>query len=306
MRPSALPPAALRAVGVDWGTTHRRACALAADGRCVEAVSDAQGMLAARGRFEAALGELLGAFGPLAAAAPVVLSGMVGSAQGWVDAGYLELPLPLASLRERLVPVPSARAGVVIVPGVIGRGGTQLDVMRGEEAQLLGAVALGHADGWFVLPGTHSKWVRVESGAIVDFATYMTGELFALLSRHGTLAAAMEEGGAGSHRAGAFDEGLNAAADGALSNLLFGVRARVVGGAMAAGDAPSYLSGLLIGAEWHDLRRRGGGSLPGHVTMIAAPGLAQRYTQAARRFAVELCALDAQAVHCAALAALTS
>ncbi|HRI19076.1 MAG TPA: 2-dehydro-3-deoxygalactonokinase, partial [Burkholderiaceae bacterium] len=244
MQLCASPPAALGAIGVDWGTTHRRACALGTDGRCIRAVADAQGMLSARGRFESALEELLGAFGTVPATTPVVLSGMVGSAQGWVDAGYLELPLPLASLRERLVPVPSARAGVVIVPGVIGRGGTQLDVMRGEEAQLLGAVALGHADGWFVLPGTHSKWVRVESGAIVDFATYMTGELFALLSRHGTLAAAMEEGGADSHRAEAFDEGLNAAADGALSNLLFGVRARVVGAAMAACDAPSYLSGL--------------------------------------------------------------
>ena len=304
MEPATALSAALRAVGVDWGTTHRRACAIAADGACGTVFADAHGLFAARGNFEAALEELLGVLGPLAPAAPVVLSGMVGSAQGWLDAGYLELPLALSALRQHLVPVPGASAGVVIVPGVIRRSGTSLDVMRGEETQLLGAVALGHADGWFVLPGTHSKWVRVEGGSIVDFATYMTGELFALLSRQGTLAAALEEGGS-PHCAEAFDEGLQVAAEQALSQALFGVRARVVGGGMPANRAPSYLSGLLIGAEWHDLRRRGGGRLPERVTMIAAPELAVRYGQAARRLGVDLRALDAQAVHCAALAALT-
>lgn len=289
-------------VGIDWGTTHRRGYALDADGACVAEAQDEQGLLASRGRFEVALDEMLAALGVTEAALSVVMSGMVGSAQGWIDAGYLDAPLALARLRERLVLLGSSSR--CIVPGVaLRRGREVVDVMRGEETQLLGAAVLGHRDGWFVLPGTHSKWVRLEGGAIVDFATYMTGELFALLGSQGTLGAAMPEDD-GEHCAQAFAAGLDAAEGVALSHALFGLRARVVGGMMPADHARSYLSGLLIGAEWHDLRRRCGGRLPARATLIAAPSLAPRYADSARHFGVELQQLDARAVYLAALSEL--
>lgn len=291
-------------VGIDWGTTHRRGYALAAEGRCIAEHADADGLLAARGRFPAALDTLLAALDARDPAVDVVMSGMVGSAQGWVPAPYLDIGQPLAALREHLVEVPGTPRRVRIVPGCRLQRGERVDVMRGEETQLLGAVALGRADGWFLLPGTHSKWVQLRAGAIVDFATYMTGELFALLSAHGTLAAAAGDAADEAHRPSAFASGLNAAADTALSHALFGCRARVVGGAMPAADARSYLSGLLIGAEWHDLHRRCGGAWPAAVTMIAAPALAARHADAAQAFGVTLHTLAPRNVYLAALAQL--
>jgi len=294
--------AAAATVGIDWGTTHRRAYVLDAAGRCLREHADGEGLLAARGRFEASLAALLAALDADGEGVEVLMSGMVGSAQGWVEAPYLDVEVPLAMLRERQVGVPGPNRRIRIVPGVRLRRGERVDVMRGEETQLLGAAALGHADGWFVLPGTHSKWVQLRASTIVDFATYLSGELYALLSREGTLAAAMSGGEA--HVAPAFAAGLAAAADGALSNALFGVRARVVGGAMAPGDARSYLSGLLIGAEWHDLRRRCGGRWPDAVTLVGEPGLAARHADAARAFGVALHGVDPRAAHLAALASL--
>ena len=292
-------------VGIDWGTTHRRGVVLDGAGRCIARVQDAQGLLGARGRFAAALDEMLAALGVADAPLPVLLSGMVGSAQGWRDAGYLDAPLPLARLREHLVPLGEDAPRAAIVPGVaLRRGGRIVDVMRGEETQLLGAAELGARDGWFLLPGTHTKWARLESAAIVDFATYLTGELYALLGAQGTLAMVLQGQGE-EHRPAAFAQGLDAAAEAALSHVLFGLRARVVGGSLPAADARSFLSGLLIGAEWHDLRRRCAGSLPARATLVAAPGLAQRQAEAARHFGVALQVLDPDAVQIAALAALT-
>jgi 2-dehydro-3-deoxygalactonokinase len=294
--------ATIRAVGIDWGTTHRRGYAIDAGGHCVAEVADTRGMLAARGHFEAALDELLAALGVRDATTPIVMSGMVGSAQGWMDAGYLDAPLPLTRLRERLVPVPGTGGRAAIVPGVALRRDGQVDVMRGEETQLLGAHALGHGNGWFALPGTHGKWVRVEGGAIVDMATYLTGELFALLAAQGTLAAAIGDGDDGGHDDAAFAQGLATAGEGgALSHALFGLRARIVTGALPARHGRSYLSGLLIGAEWRDLRRRCGGHWPASVTVIASPTLVARHADAARALGVALQVVDARAAYLAAL-----
>ena len=294
------------AVGVDWGTTHRRGYALAADGRCLAEHADADGMLAARGRFEASLETLLQTLNAADPQVRVLMSGMVGSAHGWMQAPYLDPEVPLRDLGHHLLRVPGAARRVDIVPGIALRTADTVDVMRGEETQLLGAALLGHEDGWFLLPGTHSKWVRMAEGRVADFATFMTGELFDLLGRHGTLAAAAgtEHAGADTHHPEAFDQGLRAGADVALSHALFGCRARVVTGALPPEQARSYLSGLLIGAEWHELRRRGAGHLPTTVTVIGAPHLAARHAEAAAAFGVTLQHLDPAEVYKTALAHL--
>jgi 2-dehydro-3-deoxygalactonokinase len=294
------------AVGVDWGTTHRRGYALAADGRCLAEHADADGMLAARGRFEASLETLLQALNASGPQVRVLMSGMVGSAHGWVQAPYLGPEVRLRELGHHLLRVPSTARRVDIVPGIALKTASAVDVMRGEETQLLGAALLGHDDGWFLLPGTHSKWVRMAEGRVADFATFMTGELFDLLGRHGTLAAAAgaEHAGADVHHPEAFGQGLRAGADVALSHALFGCRARVVTGALPPEQARSYLSGLLIGAEWHELRRRGAGHLPTTVTPIGAPHLAARHAEAAAAFGVTLQHLDPSEVYKTALAHL--
>src|SRR5256885_2988222 len=157
--PDPRTPAAI--VGIDWGTTNRRMWALDAAARPVREAEDAAGMLASRGRFADALAEALVHIGPLASGARVLLSGMVGSAQGWHEVPYVDSSVPLETLREHLFVVPDAPGSIDcrIVPGLRWRGddGT-VDVMRGEETQLLGLVALGHRDGRFMHPGTHSKW----------------------------------------------------------------------------------------------------------------------------------------------------
>ncbi|KQV27068.1 2-dehydro-3-deoxygalactonokinase [Massilia sp. Root335] len=287
------PTSTRRLLGIDWGTSNRRAYLVDAAGTRLAERADDQGMLAARPDFAGSFARLLAAM-DVDADVPVVASGMVGSAQGWRDIPYLDIGVPLEALPDCLVCIDDPRAGrpCLIVPGYAQRG-AHVDVMRGEETQLLGAVALGRRDGWFVLPGTHSKWVLVEDGIMRRIATFMTGELFATLSAHGTLAPLMT----GDDDDAAFVAGLDEARLGApLSNALFGVRARVVTGAMPAAQARSFVSGLLVGAEFVAAGR----AAP--LTCIGSPALQARYARAAGHFGVTLAGLDPDRVYCAALA----
>ena len=288
------PTSSRRLLGIDWGTSNRRAYLVDAEGNRLAERADDQGMLAARPDFAASFAQLLAAM-DVDAGIPVVASGMVGSAQGWRDIPYLDIDTPLEALPDRLVRIDDPRAGrpCLIVPGYAQRG-AHVDVMRGEETQLLGAVALGRRDGWFVLPGTHSKWVHVQDGVIRRIATFMTGELFATLSAHGTLAPLMA-GDADDDAA--FVAGLDESRRGApLSNALFGVRARVVTGAMPAAQTRSFVSGLLVGAEFV----AAGNDAP--LTCIGSPALQGRYARAADHFGMPLSGLDPDRVYCAALA----
>ena len=289
-------------VGIDWGTTHRRVIALDAQGQLRHAFDDAEGMLRASGRFASVLERTLERVGPLASRASAVLSGMVGSAQGWHEVPYLDTAVPLDRLADHLHRVPDAMPGVDcrIVPGYRWRGRDgSVDVMRGEETQLLGAVALGRRDGWFVLPGTHSKWVRLRDGRIERFATYMTGELFALLREHGTLAPLMHEA---VDDAAAFERGVVQGGSTALARALFGCRAQVVAGDLPKASARDHLSGLLIGAEWHDAWRRMADD-PAPPCLIGTAELCRRHLHAARMLGVPATALDANDVQLAAWSA---
>ncbi len=288
-----------RFLGIDWGTTHRRAMLLGPDGELLDLRRDEEGSLACRGRFRAALQDLLRAW-PAAGDAPVVMAGMVGSALGWQEVPYLDAALPLQRLAQHLAPVADAPAGArwFIVPGLCWRGAQgRADVMRGEETQLLGAAALGVGEGWIVLPGTHSKWVLLQGGAVAALRTCMTGELFAALRERGTLAPLMAEPSLDADAD--FDRGVQALGDEELGHALFGARARVVGaGAPAAGTA-EYVSGLLMAAEWRDALRRG--LPPGQpVRLLGEPALAARHARCARHFGCRTERLDPQAAQLAA------
>jgi 2-dehydro-3-deoxygalactonokinase len=289
-------------VGIDWGTSNRRAYLIDASGACLAEHEDNQGMLAVGGRdkFGASLAGLLEAMRlqhDIPADVPVIMAGMVGSASGWQEVGYQDASAPLEGLPRHLAPVadPAWAGRCHIVPGYCYRDGGAVDVMRGEETQLLGAVALGHRDGWIVLPGTHSKWVLLRDGVIQSLATYMTGELFAMLSAGGTLSSMMS--GDTTDAAG-FAAGLEQAARGQpLSNSLFRVRAGVVAKAAPPEQAAALASGLLIGAEFAAAALQPGQG----ITVIGSPALAARYAAAAAHFGLQCEVLDPHRVFCTAV-----
>jgi 2-dehydro-3-deoxygalactonokinase len=288
-----------RILGIDWGTTNRRAYLVGAGGTCIDSRADGQGMLAARPDFGPSLAALLADM-HIPSTAPVMASGMIGSAQGWKETPYLDTAIALESLPSHLVRVRDDVSGCacLLVPGYRWQDEDgRVDVMRGEEMQLLGAVSLGRRDGWLVLPGTHSKWVRLEDGLVRHISTFMTGELFATLGKVGTLAPLMD----GSDDPGAFAAGVDEARRRAvLSTALFGVRARVVTGAMPATHTRSFVSGLLIGAELVAALGLMGNERT-TVATIAAPKLHGYYGIAAERLGIDLLALDPDAVYRAAL-----
>jgi 2-dehydro-3-deoxygalactonokinase len=256
-----------RFVAVDWGTTNRRAW-LVEDGRAVRTERDAAGILAVpAGGFAAEAAALRDRFDGL----PLLMAGMVGSNRGWVDAGYVPCP---ATLEDLAAGVREAAPGVRIVPGVSTVAGDRGDVMRGEEVQLLGAVAAGlaPADALLCQPGTHCKWARMAGGAIGRFATAMTGELFALLKAHALIGAAMAAPVA---PGAAFLDGVARAGEGDWLAALFGVRPASLLGLRDDADAASYVSGLLIGS---DVRAQVAAGETAHV--LADPALGALYAAA--------------------------
>lgn len=307
-------------IGIDWGTTHRRAALIGADGALLGERVDGEGALACKGRFRESLQALVAGWPGATPELPVVMAGMVGAAIGWQAVSYLEGDTALSDLPRHLTPVADTPAGRrwFIAPGWCLRGeGGVVDVMRGEETQLYGALhALGPdaSDGCYVLPGTHSKWVRLHAGRITELRTYMTGELFALLRQHGTLASAMQTAGAGEEAGMRHDSvadspdflrGVAEAARGpVLTNALFGARARVVTGAMAPGAAAAYVSGLLIGAEWADAQRLASRDEP--VRVIGEPALAALHAACARVHDRRLETLDARQIQLAAWRAMAA
>ncbi len=285
-------------IGVDWGSTHRRSYVFDAGGKCTASHADDLGALACGGRFEAALRDLTATLA--VKPARITLSGMVGSSLGWREVAYLTDSVPLWELRNHLALIDGyeQHTQVRIVPGYCVRDMEGMpDVMRGEETQLLGALLMGHHSGWFVLPGTHSKWVLLNRGRIVQLKTFMTGELFQLLSQHGSIASLCIKGA--NFEEAVFIEGIRASQQGALSNLLFRCRARVVCSDMPAAYTIDYLSGLLIGAELSVLA-----SLKPMINffhIIGEPRLAYRYELGAKVLALRCQSIDAVQSFCAAM-----
>lgn len=289
-------------IALDWGTTSLRAYKLAAGGvvlaqralssgimqlpktpRVINGGECADGFELA---FEEACGDWLDAQPDL----PVIACGMVGSAQGWREAAYCETPANVANLGNSLQTLVSLRGTRVhIVPGVIQRSRLP-NVMRGEETQVLGVLqnlpAEAGGDLLIGLPGSHSKWVEVIEGRITHFDTFMTGEVFAVLSEHSILGRTQQQGAA--FDGVAFDRGVQVAlsADGELGVLstLFSARTLGLTGELAPTAQADYLSGLMIGHELAALatvqrRRRNSVHLPS-IILIGNAQLCARYGRA--------------------------
>jgi 2-dehydro-3-deoxygalactonokinase len=276
-------------VGVDWGVSHRRAYVYDADGQCLRVHEDEEGMLAARGSFATSLAALLVALG-VHLETPVLMSGMVGSGQGWREIPCLGTEVAPTALARHLVRLQGQR---FIVPGYAQRQ-PHADMLRGEETHLLGLVLSGTGDGWVLLPGAHSKWVYLKAGRVVRWTTFVTGELLESQRHMATMASLLEA--RCSDDPVAFEHGLQLARSGMpLSQALFSVRASVMNGAIAAGQTMPMVSGVLIGAEFQGMA----GILPEQrsLHLIATPALASLYQRAADVFGWRVNTPDAHALY---------
>lgn len=278
-------------IALDWGTSSLRAYKLGPAGVVLEHRALACGIMHLPSEprdiagvhcsdgfelaFDAACGDWLDAQPDL----PVIACGMVGSAQGWSEAAYRHTPVDVARLGQALHRVRSLRGvDVHIVPGVIEQAGLP-NVMRGEETQVLGVLQGLAAEVLIGLPGSHSKWVEVVDGCITHFDTFMTGEVFAVLSKHSILGRTQLP--TEHFQADAFDRGVQVARSqdgqrGVLSTL-FSTRTLGLTGELTPEQQPDYLSGLLIGHELAGLPAR---ARQQPIILVGAAALCTRYQRA--------------------------
>ena len=277
-------------IGVDWGTSSLRGARFDEGGKVLEERAFARGILTVtQGGFAAVFDECFGDWMSLAGTR-CLISGMAGSQQGWQEAPYCACPANLDDVAAHLAWIEPGR--IAIVPGLSCEHTGVPDVMRGEETQVFGALRLlGIDSGTFVMPGTHSKWIGVEAGRIVSFATLMTGEFYALLRQHSILARTLPADDAELVEA-AFDAGLaHARSSPGLLQSAFSVRTLSLFDRLPLNERPSYLSGLVIGEELRTRALRGGEE----VVVIGAEALTRRYARALAQRDVCVRSLGAEA-----------
>jgi 2-dehydro-3-deoxygalactonokinase len=268
---------------LDWGTSAFRAWRLDEEGTVLARHAAPCGIATVEGGdFAGVLQREIGAW--LSATTQVTLSGMISSRNGWVETPYAPLPARLEDLaRHALRRTAPWGAPLTFLPGVAAFGDDP-DVVRGEEIQLFGAVPEGHA-GVVLLPGTHAKWMAVADGAIRDVATYLTGEIFALLLRHSIIGRLVPDDTG--QQPEAFAQGVALARrerePGDLLHDIFTARSRTLIGGMAPAEIPDFLSGLLIGAEI----RAGLARMPTQqATLAGEAALVARYATALASFGI--------------------
>ena len=264
-------------VAVDWGTSSFRLWLVDRAGNVLGERRSHEGMIAAgKLGFATVLQSHLGAVGA-AHELPVVVCGMAGARQGWIEAGYVDTPALLTSILKHAVAVPGQDRDIRILPGIAQRDPKAPDVMRGEETQLLGALGVDAADDAVVcMPGTHSKWVRVSGGTVERFATFMTGELFGVVSRETILSHAVT-GADEAEDIDAFKSAVTVAFEtpALAANLLFQVRSRQLLYGGKPSSAREKISGILIGLE---LAAGLAGAVPrGGITLVASGRLQMLY-----------------------------
>jgi 2-dehydro-3-deoxygalactonokinase len=291
---TAAPPCP-RLIAVDWGTSSLRVWLMDGAANVLSARRRAKGLLSIAdltvaergGEYERILSDVCGDWLRDHPGLPAIACGMVGSSEGWVDAGYLALPTDLTLRADAFTTIDHAHGVLHVVPGlrIASLADAAGDLLRGEESQLVGALDLAgrdHPRQTFVLPGTHTKWVRVEDGKVISFTTAMTGEIFGLLLRDGLLARTAAPA-SGDDRA--FERGLRTTTDRGLLTELFGGRALVLDGLLDPSSLPDYISGVLIADELrHQLPTY---ATSGPVVLCGAPELCARYSKALAQNGVE-------------------
>ncbi len=275
-----MPPAL---IAIDWGSSSFRAYLMSEAGEVLDEVASVDGIGSVlAGAYPVTLKRLIGRWLDAHPSLPIIASGMVGSRHGWREAPYVSLPAGPGDVASRMIEVEADGRRVALAPGLsyVDEAG-QPDVIRGEETEIFGIADAGVS--LIVLPGSHSKWARIEGGRVVAFRTYVTGELFAALRDH-TLAGAFAKlapaKAPGKPFALGAERGAAAAAcqgKSGLIGLMFGARSLPLMGGLAEDDAGEYLSGLLIGAEIGEGLRLFSREEP---YLAGAEALVQRYLKA--------------------------
>lgn len=265
-----------RLIGIDWGTSSFRAALMDGEGRILDRVASGEGLLSVPDKaFESVLERAVAHWD---ASLPAIASGMVTSRTGWVETPYLPCPADAGDLARALTRIvtPAGRR-LAFVTGMSCRHADGApDVMRGEETQIAGLSVTG--ERLAVMPGTHSKWVRLAAGRILSFRTAMTGDAFAALKDHTVLRLttaeprSSDEAFAAGVRAGAADNGAG------LLGKLFRQRAGSLMGDFPAHETADRLSGLLIGTEIAEARDFA--PTEGPVLIVGGDALAARYAKA--------------------------
>jgi len=284
-------------IALDWGTTHLRGWAMTADGQVLAHNSSEHGMgRLTRAGYEPALLDLTQ--GWFSGKVIAIACGMVGSRQGWIEAPYASTPC--MALPTGLVTAPTSTHGLTVhvIPGI--KQDKPADVMRGEETQIAGFLALNPGwDGVLCLPGTHTKWAQVSAGEVVSFQTCMTGELFSVIGTQTVLRHSVSADGWDDD---AFAQGL---ADGferpeRLTARLFSLRAEHLLHGQDAVAGRARLSGLLIGVELAATRAYWLGS---QIAVIGAGKVASLYVTALAAQSAPAMQADGTAVTLAGLTA---
>lgn len=287
-------------VAADWGTSQLRLWLMDGADHVIEARRAPCGMGSlAPSEFEPALVDLLGDALPETGRLAVICCGMAGSRQGWAEARYRAAPCRPPSVEAATrAPTCDPRLAVHLLPGI--QQESPADVMRGEETQIAGLLASEPGfDGIACLPGTHTKWVHLSAGEVVSFRTFMTGEIFALLSGRSVLRHAMAgEGWDDAAFADALDEAMSCPSN--VAAKLFEIRAASLLEGLAPGAARARLSGLLIGIELAAARPFWLGQ---DVAILGESRIASAYAKALEGQGVPARRQDADAMTLAGLAA---
>jgi 2-dehydro-3-deoxygalactonokinase len=281
-------------VGINWGSTNFRAFLISSEGRAIDEYSAPAGVVALDRDGMARMMDEMVARWPKAG--PVYASGMIGSNVGWIEVPYAQAPAGRSDLATAAVPTQIGKVAANIVPGITCRRSFdgEPDILRGEEIELLGLAALRVTDGWVALPGTHTKWVKLQDGRVLDFFTSMSGEIFDRLTAKGLLASIVADEAA---EGDAFFAGVSAGRARRLSlgTLLFGARAQVMRGLLAKADAASYIRGLLIGSEIADALAVYPTLVNGVVPLVGNAPLCKLYSAALRTVGVQSESVESRA-----------
>ena len=269
-------------IGLDWGTSSLRAFLFDQSGQLKESRTRPWGIRCLpEGGIGAALESITHAW-PLV---PILASGMIGSRLGYCEVKYIETPAGVTDLVSAIYVAGNIdKRQLFIIPGV--QMPHVADVMRGEETEIIGALACFPElceQAELVLPGTHSKWVRIDNRRIAEFHTTMTGEVYSALIKHTILGFGVNHISLNILNEAAFEQGVEKSARDASGDLLhnmFSARALLLGGRLAAESLPDYLSGLLLGAEWHGSLACGRASITRPVCLVGEEALCRRYQRA--------------------------
>ncbi|KQO78859.1 2-dehydro-3-deoxygalactonokinase [Rhizobium sp. Leaf262] len=282
-------------VAVDWGTTSFRLWLISRSGEILGERRSSEGMTTAmQAGFSKVLASHLSALSA-PSGLPVIICGMAGARQGWVEAGYVDVPADLKDVLKGAVTVSGEASDVRILPGLAQRSAQTPDVMRGEETQLLGALSADYETGeqLVCMPGTHSKWVNVRDMKVTGFSTFMTGELFDVISKHSILSHAVANADAFTGDLPAFRDAVtdSYANPHMATNRLFTVRSGQLLHGLSATDAKAKLSGTMIGLEIAGAHANA--AKAAKVVLIASGSLGELYKAAFAALSMDYVTIDA-------------